>query len=62
MTEKEKLFIALTQIDNVVTLLDNNEWKNYLYNHLSPIKYELERQLTNLNVYEATNKNGDRNS
>tara|TARA_B100000925_G_scaffold173181_1_gene130464 strand:+ start:383 stop:562 length:180 start_codon:yes stop_codon:yes gene_type:complete len=59
MTEKEKLFIALTQIDNVVTLLDNNEWKNYLYNHLSPIKYELERQLTNLNVYEATNKNGD---
>ncbi len=62
MTEREKLFIALTQIDNVVTLLDNNEWKNYLYNHLSPIKYELERQLTNLNVYEATNKNGDRNS
>jgi hypothetical protein len=62
MTEKEKLFIALTQIDNVVTLLDNNEWKNYLYNHLSPIKYELERQLTNLNVYEATNKNGNRNS
>tara|TARA_R100001480_G_C4675582_1_gene174124 strand:- start:206 stop:385 length:180 start_codon:yes stop_codon:yes gene_type:complete len=59
MTEREKLFIALTQIDNVVTLLDNNEWKNYLYNHLSPIKYELERQLTNLNVYEATNKNGD---
>jgi len=59
MTEKERLFIALTQIDNVVTLLDNNEWKNYLYNHLSPIKYELERQLTNLNVYEATNKNGD---
>ena len=59
MTEKEKLFIALTQINNVVTLLDNNEWKNYLYNHLSPIKYELERQLTNLNVYEATNKNGD---
>ena len=62
MTEREKLFIALTQIDNVVTLLDNNEWKNYLYNHLSPIKYELERQLTNLNVYETTNKNGNRNS
>ena len=62
MREKEKLLIALTQIENVVTLMENNEWKNYLYNHLSPIKYELERQLTNLNVYEATNKNGDRNS
>ena len=62
MREKEKLLIALTQIENVVTLLENNEWKNYLYNYLSPVKYELERQITNLNVYEATNKNEDRNS
>jgi len=62
MREKEKLLIALTQIENVVTLLEDNEWKNYLYNHLSPVKYELERQITNLNVYEATNKNEDRNS
>ena len=62
MREKERLLIALTQIENVVTLLEDNEWKNYLYNHLSPVKYELERQITNLNVYEATNKNGDRNS
>ena len=59
MREKERLIIALTQIENVVTLLEDNEWKNYLYNHLSPVKYELERQITNLNVYEATNKNGD---
>ena len=62
MREKERLIIALTQIENVVTLLEDNEWKNYLYNHLSPVKYELERQITNLNVYEATNKNEDRNS
>ena len=59
MREKEKLLIALTQINNVVTLLEDNEWKNYLYNHLSPVKYELERQITNLNVYEETNKTGD---
>ena len=62
MREKERLLIALTQIENVVTLLEDNEWKNYLHNHLSPVKYELERQITNLNVYEATNKNEDRNS
>ena len=62
MREKERLLIALTQIENVVTLLEDNEWKNYLYNHLSPVKYELERQITNLNVYEETNKTGDRNS
>ena len=59
MREKEKLLIAMTQIENVVTLLEDNEWKNYLYNHLSPVKYELERQITNLNVYEETNKTRD---
>ena len=59
MREKERLLIALTQIENVVTLLEDNEWKNYLYNHLSPVKYELERQITNLNVYEETNKSRD---
>jgi hypothetical protein len=59
MREKERLLIALTQIENVVTLLEDNEWKNYLYNHLSPVKYELERQITNLNVYEETNKTRD---
>ena len=48
MTDRERLLIALYQIDNVTDLLKDNEWKNYLYNYLSPIKYELERQLTNL--------------
>tara|TARA_R100001509_G_scaffold83404_1_gene47136 strand:- start:287 stop:469 length:183 start_codon:yes stop_codon:yes gene_type:complete len=57
LTEREKLLFALTQIDNVVKLTEENEWKNYLYNHLSPIKYELERQLTNLNVYETAERN-----
>tara|TARA_B100000902_G_scaffold372786_1_gene400096 strand:- start:1774 stop:1935 length:162 start_codon:yes stop_codon:yes gene_type:complete len=48
VNEKERLIIALNQIDNITALLENNEWKNYLYNYLSPIKYELERQLANL--------------
>ena len=48
LTDRERLLFALTQIDNVVKLTEHNEWKNYLYNHLSPIKYELERQLSNL--------------
>lgn len=62
MREKERLLIALTQVENIVRLTENNEWKNYLYNHLSPVKYELERQLTNLNGNEETNKTGDQNS
>ena len=46
--EVTNLVIALRQVDNIVSLLEENEWRNYLYNHLSPVRYELERQLTNL--------------
>jgi len=48
MRERERLIIALYQLENIVSLTENNEWKNYLYNYLSPVKYELERQLNNL--------------
>tara|TARA_B100001057_G_C22092414_1_gene660048 strand:- start:32 stop:232 length:201 start_codon:yes stop_codon:yes gene_type:complete len=48
MNERERLIIALYQLENIVSLTENNEWKNYLYNYLSPVKYELERQLNNL--------------
>ena len=54
LTDRERLLFALTQIDNVVKLTEHNEWKNYLYNHLSPIKYELERQLSNLGESEQS--------
>jgi len=58
--EKLKLLLALQQVDNVVELTKDNVWMNYLYNHLSPVKYELERQLTNLNdsgsITEETQK------
>ena len=57
LTEKEKLLFALTQIENVVKLTKDTEWKMYVYNDLSTVKYELERQLANLNVHETTNRN-----
>ena len=47
MSDSEKLFIALIQVNNLVSLLEDNEWGTYLYNHLSTVKYELERQLSN---------------
>ena len=50
MSEEEKLISALTYLDNIVKLTEDNEWKVYIYNHLSTVKYELERQLTNLNA------------
>ena len=38
---------ALQQIDNITNLLYSNEYKDYIYQHLLPVKYELERQLSN---------------
>ena len=38
MDDKFKLLAALQQIDNIVSLLEDNEWKDYIYNHLSPVQ------------------------
>ena len=48
MNDHTKLILALQQIDNVISLTKNNIWEEYMLRHLSVIKYELERQLTNL--------------
>ena len=53
-TEGEWLNIALTQIENVAKLTEKNAYKGYIYAHLSPIKYELERQIAN---YYVTREN-----
>ena len=42
------LLAAIQQVDNIVSLLEENEWKDFMYQHLSPVRYELERQLSNL--------------
>jgi len=50
MSEEMKLIIALQQIHNIVNLTKENQYKQFLYSHLSSIQYELERQLTNLSI------------
>lgn len=45
---EEILSIALAQVENLTLLLEDNEYKTFLYNHLIPVKYELQRQLNNL--------------
>jgi hypothetical protein len=46
MTEKEKLIIALMQIDSLTELLQGNEYQQFLYSHLINIQVELKRQLS----------------
>ena len=49
MNQETKLVLGIHQIENLLTLLQGNEYQKYLYSHLIPIKFELSRQLTNLN-------------
>ena len=46
--EQTRLILALHQVDNLSKLLEDNEYKQFMYSHLIPMKYELQRQLNNL--------------
>jgi len=47
MTSEQKLIQALSQIENLKTLLDDNEYQQYLHGHLIQVGVELKRQLNN---------------
>jgi len=48
MNDEVKLILALQQINNLTSLLEDNDYQKFLYSHLISVKCELERQLTNL--------------
>ena len=52
MNEKERLLLALQQINNITSLLQDNQYKDFLYAKLISIEVELQRQLTNLTYHE----------
>ena len=48
MNKQTKLLFAVNQIENVIKLVEHNEFEQYLTRHLIVVKSELQRQLTNL--------------
>lgn len=48
MNEKMKLILALQQTENIYQLLKDGQYAGFFSSHLFPIKFEIERQLTNL--------------
>ena len=48
MDEQTKLILALHQVEGITGLTKDNPYKQFIFMHLNSIKYELERQLTNL--------------
>ena len=46
-TKQYNLLAALQQVDNITQLTKDNDWQEFIYSHLTPIKFELERQYHN---------------
>ena len=58
MNEKERLLLALQQINNIVNLIQDNQYKQFLYGKLISVEVELQRQLTNLTYHERRRVQG----
>jgi hypothetical protein len=48
MNQTTKIILALQQVEGISKLMKGNEYETFIISHLSPILYELNRQLTNL--------------
>jgi hypothetical protein len=48
VTTETKLILALSQVEGITKLIQDNEYESYFISHLIPIHSELNRQLTNL--------------
>ena len=56
MDDITKLILAKYQVENIIELIKDNEYKQYMFMHLNPVFYELERQLTNLTITDKIKK------
>jgi len=56
MDKQTKLILALHQVNNIISLTEDNEYKQFIYMHMNPVYYELERQLTNLRHSDTIKK------
>ena len=57
MDDITKLILAKYQVENIIELTKDNEYKQFIFMHLNPVFYELERQLTNLIVADKIKRN-----
>ena len=49
------LLAAIQQVDNIVSLLEENEWKDFMYQHLSPVGMNLN---VNYPIWRTTDETG----
>ena len=46
MKDDIKILLALEQLENVMKLVEGNQWEIFMSRHLIPVRCELRRQLT----------------
>jgi hypothetical protein len=51
MTPEYKLEVSLQLVEELANLIKDNEYEQFLSQHIIPIKVELERQLTNIQFH-----------
>ena len=51
---KTQLLLAQIQVENLLLISENFDYKKYLKEHLIKVKYELERQSANLDKSKQT--------
>ena len=56
MDKQTKLILALYQMEGIINLIEDNEYRQYMFMHLNPVYYELKRQLTNLSITDKIEK------
>jgi hypothetical protein len=53
VSDRDKLIAAQAHVESLVILLEDNPYKSYMYSNLNTIKWELHRQLTNLDATDS---------
>ena len=46
MNDKTKLILALNQVENILKLIEGNEYERFMISKLISIYYELQRQIS----------------
>ena len=56
MDDITKLILAKYQVEGIIELIKGNEYEQYMFMHLNPVFYELQRQLTNQSIADKIKK------
>ena len=57
MDDITRLILAKYQVEGIMKLIEGNPYEQYMFMHLNPVFYELDRQLTNLTIADKIKTN-----